>query len=452
MILSKFVRRRGVRLFTTNAKTGKFTCVLGAQWGDEGKGKLVDILAEDADVVSRFNGGANAGHTIVAKGKKYAFHLLPCGLLYPNVMNVIGNGCVVNVPSMFGELEQLDKENIDWKGRLLVSNRAHMLFEFHKAVDGVQEEFRGDANIGTTRKGIGPCYSSKTTRNGIRFGDFLNWNLFKTQYNELLEYHRVAFSHYGFKYDGKEELENLESLREKLLPMITDTVQYVNAAYNSGKYILAEGANACLLDVDYGTYPMVTSSSTTSGGIATGMGISPNKIDNVIGVVKAYTTRVGSGPFPSELKNDIGERLQSVGAEFGVTTGRKRRCGWLDLALMKFSHQINGYNSINITKLDVLSGLKELKIGVAYKIDGKTLPEGTMPSTLEDLSKVEVEYITVPGWDEDISKVTKFSDLPKNAQSYCNKVGEILDVPVSWVGVGPGRESMLQASPSYHAK
>jgi len=442
MILSTLRRCTGVRLFSTSRP--RFTCVLGAQWGDEGKGKLVDILAEDADVVSRFNGGANAGHTIVVKGKKYAFHLLPCGLLYPNAMNVIGNGCVVNVPSMFGELAQLDKDNIDWKGRLYISNRAHMLFEFHKKVDGIQEEFRGSSNIGTTRKGIGPCYSSKTTRNGIRFGDFLNWELFQKQYHELLDAHKIAFKHYGFEHDGEEELAHLKSFRDDVVPMIKDTVTYVNHAYNQGKSILAEGANACLLDVDYGTYPMVTSSSTTTGGISTGMGIAPSKIDNVIGVVKAYTTRVGSGPFPTELTNDIGERLQSVGAEFGVTTGRKRRCGWLDLALMKYSHQINGYNSINITKLDVLSGLEELKIGVNYKIDGKVLPEGSMPSTLEDLTKVEVDYITVPGWKEDISKVTTYNDLPKNARSYLEKIEEILSVPISWVGVGPGRESTIQ--------
>jgi len=437
------LRRRflsALRRNSTRSFSSRVTCVLGAQWGDEGKGKLVDILAGDADLVCRFNGGANAGHTLVVGNFKFAFHLLPCGLLYPTTMNVIGNGCVVHVPSMFEELKALDDANINYDGRLLISNRAHMLFDFHQAVDGMQESRRGDANIGTTKKGIGPCYTSKATRNGIRFGEFLNRDHFTKRYNELVDYHEQAFE---FQHDRQGELERLEALREKVAPMITDTITYVNDAYDQGKRILAEGANACLLDLDYGTYPMVTSSSTTSGGICTGLGISPNKLDRVIGVVKAYTTRVGSGPFPSELKDDVGEHMQTVGVEFGATTGRRRRCGWLDLALMKYSHRINGYDALNITKLDVLSGLDELKIGVAYKVDGQTLPEGSMPCTLEDLQKVEVKYESLPGWSEDISKCTTFNELPANAQKYCRRVQEFMGVPVEWVGVGPARVSML---------
>jgi len=428
---------------STRSFSSRVTCVLGAQWGDEGKGKLVDILAEDVDLVCRFNGGANAGHTLVVGDFKFAFHLLPCGLLYPSTMNIIGNGCVVHVPSMFEELKALDAADINYDGRLLVSNRAHMLFEFHQVVDGMQETRRGAANIGTTKKGIGPCYTSKATRNGIRFGEFLNRDHFLRRYNELVDSHEQMFD---FQHDRKSELEQLDALREKLTPMIADTITYVNDAYDQGKRILAEGANACLLDLDYGTYPMVTSSSTTSGGICTGLGIAPSKLDRVIGVVKAYTTRVGSGPFPSELKDDIGEHLQTVGVEFGATTGRRRRCGWLDLALMKYSHRINGYNALNITKLDVLSGLDELKIGVSYTVDGIRLPEGTMPCVLEDLQKVKVEYISMPGWQDDISKCTSFENLPLNAQAYCKKVQEIMGVPVEWVGVGPARVSMLDTS------
>jgi len=401
----------------------------------------VDILAENADVVCRFNGGANAGHTLVVDGKKFAFHLLPCGLLYPHAMNVIGNGCVVNIPGMFGELKGLDDGGIDYRGRLFLSNRAQLLFDFHKTVDGILEDRRGDSNIGTTKKGIGPCYASKATRNGVRVGELLDWDAFTKRYEALASFHEEA---YDFKHDKKAELDVIASYRDQVLPMICDTVTYINKALDSGKHVLAEGANACLLDLDYGTYPMVTSSPTSIGGICTGMGISTKKVGCVFGVVKAYTTRVGSGPFPTELKDDIGERMQTVGAEFGVTTGRKRRCGWLDVALLRYSHQLNGYDALNITKLDVLSGMDELKIGVEYVIDGKRLPRGAMPSTLDDLAKVEVEYITLPGWSEDISKITAYEDLPENARAYVETVQDLLGLPVSWVGVGPSRNSMLE--------
>lgn len=424
-----------------SGSTSKVNCVLGAQWGDEGKGKLVDILAEDAEIVCRFNGGANAGHTLVVDGRKFAFHLLPCGLLYPHSMNVIGNGCVVHIPQMFKELDDLDDAGIDYSGRIFLSNRAQILFDFHQTVDGALEERRGDSNIGTTKKGIGPAYASKATRNGIRAGELLDWDLFTKKYHDLASFHEQAF---GFSHDRTAELEKLASFRERLLPMICDTVTYVNQTLDAGKNVLAEGANACLLDLDYGTYPMVTSSPTSAGGICTGMGISPKRLGEIVGVVKAYTTRVGSGPFPTELKDEVGDRLQTVGAEFGVTTGRRRRCGWLDVALLRYSHMINGYDSINITKLDVLSGIDELKIGVEYVIDGQKLSHGSMPSTLAELSKVEVEYITLPGWTEDISNITSYSDLPTNAQRYISKVEELLKLPVSWVGVGPSRNSMLR--------
>jgi len=439
MYLQRRVFQRSIRSFSTSRRQG-VTCVLGSQWGDEGKGKLVDILAGDADIVARFNGGANAGHTLVVEGKKFAFHLLPCGLLYPHAMNVIGNGCVVNIQSMFEELKTLDDSGIDYTGRLFLSNRAHLLFEFHKTVDGIQETNRAGSNIGTTKKGIGPCYSSKATRNGVRAGELLNWNTFKQSYNELCDYHEQKFD---FQHDRAAELEHIESLRERVLPMIKDTVMYVNQSLQEGKSVLAEGANACLLDMDFGTYPMVTSSSTTAGGICTGLGLAPKRVGDLIGVAKAYTTRVGSGPFPTELTDDIGEHMQTVGAEFGVTTGRKRRCGWLDMPLLQYSNLINGYDYINITKLDVLSGISELKIGVAYKVNGERLPLGTMPSTLADLAQVEMEYVSLPGWQEDIFGCSSWEALPKNAKLYCKAVEDMLGVKVGWVGVGPGRESML---------
>lgn len=420
--------------------SSKVMSILGAQWGDEGKGKLVDILAKHYDIVARFNGGANAGHTLVVDGKKYAFHLLPCGMLYQDTINVIGNGVVLHTPTMLKELASLDAADVAYDGRLLVSDRAHLLFDFHMVIDGNQEKGRGDANIGTTKKGIGPCYSSKITRNGIRVGELVHWEHFVERYMGLLA---DLKSQFDFEYDHQEELDRYAEYRKILMPMMIDSVHYLNSATQEGKTILAEGANAALLDIDFGTYPFVTSSSTAAGGICTGLGIAPSKVDTTIGIVKAYTTRVGSGPFPTELEDAVGQELRDVGHEYGTTTGRPRRCGWLDVPVVDYSHQLSNYTSINITKLDVLSGLDEIKIGIAYKIDGKTLPKGMMPSTLIDLAKVEVEYETMAGWKEDISKIAEYSLLPAAARAYVERVEELVGVPVSWIGTGPGREEMV---------
>lgn len=414
--------------------------ILGAQWGDEGKGKLVDILAQRYDIVARFNGGANAGHTLVVEGKKFAFHLLPCGMLYDDTTNLIGNGVVLHTPTLLKELQSLHEADISTEGRLKISDRAHLLFDFHMLIDGRLESSRGEDSIGTTKKGIGPCYASKITRNGIRVGELLHWDHFERRYNDLL---KDLQSQFHFEYDGKEELARYAKYREQLAPMIIDSVHYLNSAHKEGKSILAEGANAALLDIDFGTYPYVTSSSTAAGGIATGLGLAPSKVDLTIGIVKAYTTRVGSGPFPTELEDEVGQELRDVGREYGTTTGRPRRCGWLDIPVVRYSHQLNGYGSLNITKLDVLSGLRELKIGVAYSVDGKRLPDGMMPSTLIDLGKVKVEYETMPGWSCDISKVTAYKDLPKEAQDYVERIEQLVGVPVSWIGTGPGRDEML---------
>jgi adenylosuccinate synthase len=414
--------------------------VLGAQWGDEGKGKLVDVLAKHYDIVARFNGGANAGHTLKVDGRKFAFHLLPCGMLYPNKLNVIGNGVVLHVPTLFKELASLDDAGIDYADRLKISDRAHMLFDFHQTIDGLQEAGRGGKNIGTTKKGIGPCYSSKTTRNGIRVGELLDFDTFrKERYPALLS---TLQDQYGFEHDAEAELEQLAAVIDRLRPMITDTVHLVNSAHQSGSRILAEGANAALLDLDFGTYPFVTSSSTTAGGISTGLGIAPSKIETAIGVVKAYTTRVGSGPFPTELEDDVGQALRDNGQEYGTTTGRPRRCGWLDLPVVHYSHMVNNYSSLNITKLDVLSGLDEVRIGTHYKLRDQELPTGMMPSLLEDLAQVEVVYESMPGWKEDISLARTMDDLPPQAVNYLKRIEELTNVPVSWVGVGAGREDM----------
>jgi adenylosuccinate synthase len=431
--------RLGARMFSISGYNSQVTAILGGQWGDEGKGKLVDILAGKFDIVGRFNGGSNAGHTIVVNGKKFPFHLLPCGMLYPKTVNVIGNGVVLHVPTLLKELKNLDNNQISYKGRLLVSNRAHLLFDFHQVIDGRQEAALKDKNIGTTKKGIGPCYTSKATRNGIRVGELEDFEAFSSKLRNL---YSVLSKQYDFTHDIEEEISRFRAYRDFLMPITIDNVSYMNQALREGKTVLAEGANAALLDLDFGTYPFVTSSSTTAGGICTGLGISPNKIETSIGIVKAYTTRVGEGPFPTELTDTIGAEMRKIGHEFGTTTGRPRRCGWMDIPVAAYGHLLNGYSSINITKLDVLSTFKDIKIGVSYSIDGKVLPYGYMPSTLAELAKVKVNYETLPGWQCDISGVRDFAKLPIQAQNYCNRIEQLLGVPVSWVGTGPGREQM----------
>lgn len=438
-----------------NFKLGRVCTVLGGQWGDEGKGKLADVLAENYDLVCRFNGGNNAGHTVIANGQKFAFHLLPCGLIYPHTQNLLGNGTVVHIESLFKELDPLNDAGIDWEGRLKLADRAHIVFDFHQVVDGVLEDrLADDKKIGTTRKGIGPSYAAKASRTGIRMGDLLDFETFKKKLTTTVEAHQRM---YDFDYDLQADIEKHEYLREKVKDMIVDGTFLVNDAYNKGKNIICEAANAAMLDIDHGTYPFVTSSSTTIGGVCTGLGISPQKVDSTIGVVKAYTTRVGWGPFPTELTDDlcggmiprgapgteIGKHMQDVGAEYGVTTGRKRRCGWFDANVIQYGNMFNGYSSINLTKLDVLSGLEELKIGYAYELNGQQLPPGSMPATIEELAKAKVLYKTVPGWKEDISKCSKYEDLPAAAQSYVETLEELCGVPVSWIGVGPGRTEMV---------
>lgn len=447
------------RMSSVSGLDSRVCAVLGGQWGDEGKGKLADVLAKNYDIVARFNGGSNAGHTVVAEGKKFAFHLLPCGLIYPHTINLLGNGVVVDLDALDEETEPLSDAGIEWKDRLFVSDRAHLLCSYHRLIDGLQEEQRasgGGASIGTTKKGIGPCYTAKAARTpALRVGMLRDWDRFQGLFRAAVEDHQRL---YGFEYDTEGELERLREQAERLKPMIVDGVHMINQAYADGRRIITEGANALMLDIDFGTYPFVTSSSTGAGGICTGLGLAPSKVETCIGVMKAYTTRVGWGPFPTELTDergggerplnapgtDIGLHLQEVGAEYGVTTGRKRRCGWLDAVVARYSHLVNGYASINVTKLDVLDQLEEVRIGVAYTLNGQTLPPGMMPSTLEELAAVEVEYETLPGWQEDITACKTWEDLPANAQRYIKRFEELVGCPVSWVGVGPGREEMLQ--------
>lgn len=420
--------------------------VLGSQWGDEGKGKLVDLLCDDIEVCARCQGGNNAGHTIVVGDKKYDFHMLPSGLVNPECENVIGSGVVVHVPSFFEELSNLESKGLDCRGRLFVSSRAHLVFDFHQRTDKLKEAELSEnkKSIGTTGKGIGPTYSTKASRSGIRVHHLVNpdpkaWEEFKTRYMRLVE---SRMKRYGeFDYDYEEELARYAKYREELRPFVVDTVEYMHEAIVAKKKILIEGANALMLDIDFGTYPYVTSSSTGIGGVLTGLGIPPKTIRNIYGVVKAYTTRVGEGPFPTEQLNSVGETLQDVGAEYGVTTGRKRRCGWLDLVVLRYSNLINGYTSLNITKLDVLDKFKEIKVGVAYKLNGKELK--SFPEDLIDLANVEVVYETLPGWETDITKIKSYEDLPENAKKYLDYIENYLQVPIQWVGTGPARDSML---------
>ncbi|KAL5704524.1 adenylosuccinate synthase [Ranunculus cassubicifolius] len=418
--------------------------VLGCQWGDEGKGKLVDILAGHFDVVARCQGGANAGHTIYnAEGKKFALHLVPSGILNKDTLCLIGNGVVVHLPGLFQEIDGLESNGVSCNGRILVSDRAHLLFDFHQTVDGLRESELANDFIGTTKRGIGPAYSSKVIRNGIRVGDLKDMDNFALKLDILLRDAAARFP--GFAYSSeilREEVERYKKFAERLNPFIADTVHVVNKFIREKKKILVEGGQATMLDIDFGTYPFVTSSSPSAGGICTGLGIAPRVLGDLIGVVKAYTTRVGSGPFPTEDLGKGGDNLRSAGMEFGTTTGRPRRCGWLDIVALKYSCQINGFSALNLTKLDVLSDLPEINLGVAYKdVDG-TLIE-SFPGDLSLLEQVKVEYEVMPGWKTDISNIRNYSELPKAAQKYVERIEELVGIPIHYIGIGPGRDALI---------
>ncbi|KAL6751939.1 Adenylosuccinate synthetase [Haematococcus lacustris] len=418
--------------------------VLGTQWGDEGKGKLVDILAQQYEIVARAQGGANAGHTIYdEQGNRYALHLVPSGILNPKTVCVIGNGVVLHLPGMFEEIEGLKKRGIKIDGRLFISDRAHLLFDLHKEIDGLREaELAGlGKQIGTTKRGIGPAYASKATRNGLRVCDILNLDSFADKLRKLAMDGSKRFGD-GFTYDVEKDIAYYRQLAEVVRPYITDTIDYLNTAYESGQRILIEGANATMLDLDFGTYPYVTSSNPSIGGIATGLGLAPNKYEALIGVVKAYTTRVGSGPYPTELFGTLAEELREVGREYGTTTGRPRRIGWMDIPALRYVARINGLTHINLTKLDVLDKLAEIKVATAYHTpDGRTL--ASVPADLETLESVQVQYETLPGWQQDISKVREWADLPQAARDYVQRIEQLSGVYIKWIGVGPGRDAIV---------
>uniref|UniRef100_A0A1D1Y6M5 Adenylosuccinate synthetase, chloroplastic n=1 Tax=Anthurium amnicola TaxID=1678845 RepID=A0A1D1Y6M5_9ARAE len=418
--------------------------VLGCQWGDEGKGKLVDILAKQFDVVARCQGGANAGHTIYnTEGKKFALHLVPSGILNEETLCIIGNGVVVHLPGLFKEIDGLEANGVSCKGRILVSDRAHLLFDFHQVVDGLREAELAKSLIGTTKRGIGPCYSNKVIRNGIRVSDLRNMDVFVWKLDILLRDAAARFQ--GFNYSSemlKDEVERYKRFTERLEPFIADTIHVVNDYILQKKKILVEGGQATMLDVDFGTYPYVTSSSPSAGGICTGLGIAPRCLGDLIGVVKAYTTRVGEGPFPTEILGKGGDLLRVAGMEFGTTTGRPRRCGWLDIVALKYCCQINGFSSLNLTKLDVLSDLQEIKLGVSYRcIGGKQME--SFPADLQTLEQLQVVYEVLPGWQSDISSIRNYNELPPAARHYVERIEELVGVPIHYVGVGPGRDALI---------
>mmetsp|Transcript_1739 Transcript_1739/g.3981 ORF Transcript_1739/g.3981 Transcript_1739/m.3981 type:complete len:507 (+) Transcript_1739:363-1883(+) len=436
----------GVSTESTKRRHG-IDVVLGAQWGDEGKGKLVDMLSQEYDVCARVAGGSNAGHTIVVDGTKYKFHLLPSGILNPTAVGIVGNGVVIHLPSFLQELEGLEANGIQYKNRVFLSDRAHLVFDFHQAVDGTLENRLGRHKIGTTKKGIGPSYASKISRNGVRVGDLQEWEYFEQRFRALAEHHMRAFE--GLEIDVEGQLAYYKKIAPRVLSMTCDTIEMTNQKYHDGKKILVEGANATMLDIDFGTYPYVTSSNPSVGSVLTGLGVSPNKLRGIYGTVKAYCTRVGEGPFPTELDVEAGDgkHLAEVGAEFGTTTGRPRRCGWLDLPQLHYSSTINGFTALNLTKIDVLTGLDKIYLGTGYKYKGQYLK--TMPASLGELKDVEVEYEIFPGWTEDITKCRTFEELPKNCRNYILRIEDIVGVPVRWIGVGPNRLDVIDRGEEY---
>ena len=422
----------------------KTVAIVGSQWGDEGKGKVIDYLATQADVVVRGQGGNNAGHTLVVGSKKFALRLIPSGVLNPNTVNVIGNGIVFDPKGFLEEIEMLKKDDID-TSNIKISDRAHVVFPYHKELDGLAEEARGDNKIGTTKKGIGPCYMDKTERSGIRICDLMDKDIFEKKLRPQVEAkNKIVRNIYGksedlFDFDTiyNEYLGYAEQIRN----YVTDTSVVVYDAIKAGKKVLFEGAQGTLLDLDLGTYPYVTSSHPTSGGFAIGTGVGPNMIKDVVGIVKAYTTRVGEGPFVTELDNEIGERIRVQGNEFGTVTGRSRRCGWFDAVIVRYATRVNGLTSISLMLLDVLTGFDTIKICTAYKMGDKILTE--FPASLEDLAKCEPVYEEFEGWTEDLTAVENYDDLPENAKKYVEKIEELTGVSVDMVSVGPKRTQTI---------
>lgn len=417
--------------------------IVGTQWGDEGKGKVVDLLAEHADMVVRFQGGNNAGHTMVVEGEQFISHLVPSGILQGKTC-LIGNGLVVDPALLLEEIDYLSSKGVDMSpDKLKISEKAHLIMPYHRAIDNARERMKGDKKIGTTGRGIGPCYEDKATRRGVRFVELLNQVVFREKVATILDEKNFYLKHYMDAETLALEpiLAEYSSYAERLAPYVTNVSVVLSDGMQSGGQVLFEGAQGTHLDIDHGTYPYVTSSSTVAGNACSGSGVGPGKITDIIGIVKAYTTRVGEGPFPSELFDDVGAAIQQKGVEFGATTGRKRRCGWLDTVILENAARLNSLSGLAITKLDVLGGLAEIKICTAYDYEGQRLEH--FPADLNVLAACKPVYETHPGWDEDISGIRAYDDLPENARKYLERIQELAATPIQIVSVGPGRDETI---------
>ncbi len=419
--------------------------VLGAQWGDEGKGKMTDYLAEEAQVIVRYQGGNNAGHTVEVGDKQYKLHLIPSGILHDDKINIIGNGVVVDPKALFEEISYLEGLGIKvTPEKLAISDRAHIIMPYHKILDKLKEKARGKNDIGTTGKGIGPCYTDKYERTGIRVCDLINEEVFKEKLQENI---KVKNQYITKIYEGEplsfeEIFEEYRALGEKLKPFVRETSVMIYDSISNNKQVLFEGAQGMLLDIDYGTYPYVTSSNTTAGGVSSGTGIGPRLITDAIGIAKAYTTRVGKGPFPTELMDETGDWIREKGHEYGVTTGRSRRCGWLDLVILKTTARVSALTSLVVTKIDTLAGLDKLKICVGYEFNGQVIDY--FPASLEDLAKCKPIYEEFEGWGEEVANARSYEELPENAKKYLQRIEEFTGTRISIVSVGPKRDQTIR--------
>jgi adenylosuccinate synthase len=422
---------------------GKNVVVIGTQWGDEGKGKVVDLLTDRADAVVRFQGGHNAGHTLVIEGRKTVLHLIPSGILRDNTRCLIGNGVVLSPAALLQEVDALERNGVEVAGRLGISESCALILPYHVALDHARERARGSKAIGTTGRGIGPAYEDKVSRRGLRFGELLDAAHFTERLREVMEYHNFALEHYfqAERVDYRQVLDEALAQAERLRPTVADVTGTLHALRRAGRNIMFEGAQGALLDIDHGTYPYVTSSNTTAGGASTGTGVGPRDIDYVLGIVKAYTTRVGGGPFPTELSDAVGDQLGARGQEFGATTGRKRRCGWLDAVSLRRSLEINSVTGMCITKLDVLDGLETIKICVAYRLGGQEVT--APPVGADQYAKCEPLYIEVPGWKESTVAAKSMDELPRQARDYLRRVEDLCETPVDIVSTGPDREETI---------
>ncbi|MCL4416417.1 MAG: adenylosuccinate synthase [Actinobacteria bacterium] len=416
--------------------------LIGAQWGDEGKGRITDFLSSKVNMVVRFQGGDNAGHTVIFKGLEFKLHLIPSGILYPDVICVIGNGVVINPQTLISEIENLEKKAVSTEN-LKISSNCHVIMPYHIALDGASENKLGSSKIGTTKKGIGPVYADKASRTGIRICDLLNPDLFKQKLDDILEIKNAILNkvYDAETFNADKIFEEYTGYAQAIKKYVVESTFLINSALDDNKNILFEGAQGTLLDIDHGTYPFVTSSSTIAGGVFTGAGIGPGRINEVIGITKSYCTRVGSGVFPTEIKDETGNMIREKGNEYGTTTGRARRCGWFDCVIIRYSAMVNNLSSLALTKLDVLSGIEKIKICSSYKIDG-SIYENVTPNCLI-LEKSQPQYIEVNGWDEDITNIKEFEKLPYNAKKYINLIEELTRIPVSLISVGPDRNQII---------